>query len=279
MSPLQRFLDDGPTGDQESPFELRSAPRVACSVMGELQLGGMGKIPCRLRDVGTGGVCVQTPSPFALSSLRSVTMHLAGELLTLDVEGCWQREATLERAIFTGLRFARPAAVDRERMRKFVEQAAQELTDFLQNRSDLRDLGLDEALDVALASRLREAPTGTFICREGHPRAGDDSLFAVMRGTVTLAATGDRENEIEVDRVTAGSVFGGVPLIADVPSPVSAVAASDVTLLELDRSAFRYLERAKPLVAHRLARSIAAQQVTQFRALVLRLADQSRHAR
>ena len=100
---------------------MRSAPRVACSVMGELQLGGMGRISCRLRDVGAGGVCVQTPSPFALSSLRSVTMHLRGDPLTLDIDGCWQRDATIERAIFIGLRFARPTAGDRERMPKFVE--------------------------------------------------------------------------------------------------------------------------------------------------------------
>jgi CRP-like cAMP-binding protein len=239
----------------------------------------MGTLACRLRDIGTGGVCVQTPSPFALSSLRSVTIHLPSESLTLDIEGCWQREASLERAIFTGLRFSRPTTSDRERMRKFVEQAAQELTDFLQNRSDLRELGLDEALDVALASRLREAPPGAFISREGHPRPGDDSLFALMRGSVTLAATGDREHEIEVERVTPGGVFGGIPLIADAPSPVSAVAESDVTLLELDRSAFRYLERAKPLVAHRLARAIAGRQVLQFRALLMRLTDQNRLAR
>ncbi|MCL4684647.1 cyclic nucleotide-binding domain-containing protein [Myxococcota bacterium] len=278
MSLLERCHDDPPT-DAESPFELRSAPRVACNAAGELRLGGMGTLACRLRDVGTGGICIQTPSPFALSSLRSVTIHLPGESLTLDIEGCWQREASLERAIFTGLRFSRPTASDRERMRKFVEQAAQELTDFLQNRSELRDLGLDEALDVALASRLREAPPGTFICREGHPRPGDDSLFVVMRGTVTLAATGDREHELEVERVSPGGVFGGIPLIADVPSPVSAVAVSDVILLELDRAVFRYLERAKPLVAHRLARTIAARQVLQFRALVSRLTDQNRRSR
>lgn len=123
MSLRVRSHDDLPAPDPASPFELRAAPRVACSVMGELQFGGMGRIACRLRDVCTGGVCVQTRSPFALSSLRSVTMHLPGAPLTLEVEGCWQREVTRERAIFTGLRFARPAAEDRERMRQFVEQA------------------------------------------------------------------------------------------------------------------------------------------------------------
>ena len=121
-----RFPGDSSTADRESPFEQRSAPRVACNVTGELQFGGIGRLACRLRDVGIGGVCVQTPWPFALSSLRSVTMHLPGEPLTLDVEGCWQREATAERAIFTGLRFVRPAEEDRERMRRFVEQATGE---------------------------------------------------------------------------------------------------------------------------------------------------------
>jgi hypothetical protein len=39
------------------------------------------------------------------------------------------------------------------------------------------------------------------------------------------------------------------------------------------------LERAKPLVAQRLARPIATRQVGRFRAVVQRLADQARHRR
>jgi len=265
---------------ESSPMEMRSSPRVAASLSAEITLAGQpGAISCRLRDVGTGGVCLQTPSPFALSSLRTVTLHLPGGTLRVEAEGCWQREATLERAVMTGVRFVRLEHDASARIRKFVEQAAQELTQFLQNRTDLEDLRLDEALDLALASRLREAPTGTLICREGQSRPGDDSLFIVVRGSVTLAATGTRENEIEVERVVQGGLFGGLPLVTDLPPPVSAMVENDVTLLELDRSAFRYLERAKPLVAHRLARSIVVQQVAQFRTIVQRLVDQVHHRR
>lgn len=256
-------------GEDRTPFEMRSSPRVACSLPIEMELGGHpGPLIGRLRDIGTGGACVQTESPFAMSSLRTITLHFPGRALPIDVEGCWQRESTLEKAILTGLRFVRPSYEQRDRVRKFVEESAQELTHFLQNRSALHELGLDEALDLALASRLREARVGTFIARQGSSDASDESFFVVLRGSVTLAAAAAREHELNVERINSGGVFGGVPLIANVPAPFSVLVESDVTLLELDRDAFSFLERAKPFVARRLAEAIVAGLVGQIHALL-----------
>lgn len=259
---------NGGTEDR-TPFESRSSPRVACSLPIEMELAGhSGPLVGRLRDIGTGGVCVQTDSPFAMSSLRSLSLHFPGRALRIDAEGCWQRESSLEKAILTGVRFVRPTYEQRDRVRKFVEESAQELTHFLQNRSELRELGLDEALDLALSSRLREARTGTFIARQHASSASDESLFVVLRGSVTLAAAASREHELTVQRITTGGIFGGVPLVANVPAPFSVLVESDVQLLELDRDAFTFLERAKPLVAKRLSQAIVSGLVAQIHALV-----------
>lgn len=255
--------------EERNPLEMRNSPRVATSVPAEIQLAGQpGTIPCRLRDIGTGGVCIQTPSPFSYKSLCSVTIHLPGSPLIVDVEGTWQREATLERAILTGARFLKVARDDGQRIRKFVEQSAAQLTEFLQNQTQLSNLDLDEALDIALSSRLREACAGTWICTEGRTRPGEDSFFIVMKGVVVLVATVGREGDTEVERVVGGGVFGGVPLISDSGPPLSVVVQSDATMLELDRNAFEFLERAKPFVARRLSRAIVGRQVGHLRSLV-----------
>lgn len=273
MELFKRYQANRPI-EERHPLEMRNSPRVATSVPAEIQLVGQpGTIPCRLRDIGTGGVCVQTPSPFSYKSLCSVVIHLPGSPLTVDVEGSWQRDATLERAILTGARFLKLERHDGQRIRKFVEQSAAELTDFLQNQSQLYNLDLDEALDIALSSRLREATAGTWICTEGGTRPGEDSFFIVIKGVVVLVASVGREGDTEVERVVGGGFFGGVPLISDAGPPLSSVAHSDVTMLELDRNVFSFLERAKPFVARRLCRAIVGRQVGHLRSLVSHLAQ------
>ena len=276
MELFKRYQANRPL-EERTPLEMRSAPRVATSVSAEIRLAGQsGTIACRLRDIGTGGVCVQTPSPFSYKSLCGVIIQLPGAPLSVDVEGTWQRDATLEHAILTGARFVRVGQDDALRIRKFVEQSAAELTEFLQSRSRLENLDLDEALDIALSSRLREAAAGTWISTEGGTRQGEDSFFLVLKGVVVVVATVGREGDTEVERVTAGGYFGGVPLISGAPPPLSSVAQSDVTMLELDRNAFSFLERAKPFVSRRLTRAIVEGQTGHLRSLVAHLAQRGR---
>ena len=262
--------------EERSPFEARTSPRVATSTPAEIRLAGSSDaMPCRLRDIGSGGVCIQTPSPFPYESLTSMTIHLPGESLQIDVEGAWQREATLEQAMLTGARFVKLGRTDAQRVRKFVEQSANELTEFLQSRSQFHGLEIDEAFDIALASRLREARAGTWIFTEGRTRPGVESLFIVMSGTVLLVATVAEEGDTKVERVVRGGVFGGVSLICESEPALSAVAESDVTLLEVDHQVFGFLERAKPFVARRLARTIVSRQVGQMRSLVAHLVQRA----
>jgi CRP-like cAMP-binding protein len=131
---------------------------------------------------------------------------------------------------------------------------------------------------VALLSRFTEARPGTYVCHEGDLRLGQDSIYVVVSGRVVLEAAGAREHELELEVIREGGVFGGLPLIADVPPPLSAVASSDVTLLEIDRNAFRYLERSKPAVAHRIGRIVVAKNVGHLRAAVERLTSRRRSA-
>lgn len=275
MSLFRRFEAGSAQG--ASPFEMRSSPRVAASLPAKLELD-RGSLGCRLRDIGTGGVCVQTDSPFAMASLRRVAVELPDGPLVLEAEGCWQRETALERAVLTGVRFSRVEDADTIRLRKFIEQCVGDLVGFLQGRSELADLSLDEAIDVALASRLREARTGTYVLRAAPPDDGrgappPDSLFLVVRGSVTLLM-GDRLGAgATLESARAGALFGGSALAAGVPSPFSAIADSDVTLLELDRSALDYLERAKPLVARRLSRAVARRLLRHVGTLAERLAS------
>jgi len=261
----------------ENPLEMRATPRVATNLSAQLAIASLpGLLDCRLRDLGTGGACVQTASPFPLEPLRRLMLPLSDGPLTVDVEGCWQRETLLEGAVLTGMRFLEVDQDALKRIRQFVQESANRLTAFLQEESELSGLEFDEAIDVALLSRLGEARPGTYIFHEGDLRLGQDSIYVLVSGRVVLEAAGAREHELALEVIHTGGVFGGLPLIADVPPPLSAVAATDITLLEIDRNAFRYLERSKPSVAHRLSRIVTAKNVAHLRSAIERLTSPRR---
>lgn len=265
--------------NSDNPLEMRATPRVATNLSAKIAIASLpGLLDCRVRDLGTGGACVQTLSPFPLEPLRRITLPLGGGSLTLDVEGCWQRETLLENAVLTGMRFLEMDPDSLKRVRQHVQESANRLTAFLQEKSEMSSLDLDEAIDVALLSRLGETRPGTYICHEGDLRLGQDSIYVVVSGRVVLEAAGAREHELELEVIREGGVFGGLPLIADVPPPLSAVAATDVSLLELDRNAFRYLERSKPAVAHRISRIVMAKNVAHLRSALDQLTSRRRGA-
>lgn len=254
------------------PMEMRASPRVAISLSASVALASMGDLPARLRDIGAGGACVQTRSPWALSWLRRITIDLGnGECVTFRARGCWQRDCQMENAILTGLHFVDLSASDTRRLEKLVHKTAEELRCFVADSPDLGHLSFDDAFCVSIFSRLREARAGTYVCQEGSKSFADQSLFLIREGEVDLEAAGWHAHQVQFERIGPGRAFGGVPLVADVPVPVSAHVARDVVLLELDREAFRYLERANPLLAERLRRTIIRKNVEYLRSAIERL--------
>lgn len=83
---------------------------------------------------------------------------------------------------------------------------------------------------VARAARPVLASSGTVIIREGET---GDTYFAVVAGTVEVSMNGDK-----IRSMSRGEGFGEIALLADVPRTATVVAAGDVELLAIDRSAF-----------------------------------------
>jgi CRP-like cAMP-binding protein len=243
---------------------------VAVWIPGQLKLSGPGDIECRLRDIGTGGACIQTSSPIGVGDLRWLQVELPDGVVRLPVSGKWQKEAGPEQAILTGVAFEEIAAADAQRIEDFVHERLIGLSRQFQNCPELPEIGLDEAMDLALVSRYRTASAGRYLFLEGS-NALDDSVFLVVGGAVAI------EVEIHglrfsVDRVERGSVFGGISLLAPSLKPsLSAMASRDVTLLEVDRESYAYLRRAKPVVANRLHRAIVEQHVSQLQECIARV--------
>jgi len=78
----------------------------------------------------------------------------------------------------------------------------------------------------------------------------------------------DREVEVGPDGVVS------LPLIGDVPHAESAFAETDAELLEIDRSAWRYLRGAKPWLAQRLAEAVVRSYARRVREVLARSRDQ-----
>lgn len=253
-------------------LEARSDPRVAVDFPVEL-LGSdfLTPLPGHARDVGVGGLCVATRSMFSLKSVRRVVMHLPQGELKLAVEGRWQADSDSEDCFLTGIAFDEPEPTAVRMLWDLVNRASNELAQFLHQQAFLRCLGVDEAMGIAQISRLRRVPNYRCIYHQHRRTPGDDSLFFLRGGAVTLHHRFGEANDVTFATLAPGSVFGGLPFVADVPNLESATACGTSVLIELTRAAYTHLRLARPLLAHRLT-EIAVRCHSEHVTNLLRLA-------
>jgi CRP-like cAMP-binding protein len=251
--------------------EARATPRVSADFPLRIWSRDLsGPLDARTRDLSVGGVCVATKSPFSFKSVRRIGLQLGDESLELEAEGRWQSESHSDDAVLTGVSFVRPEPRHVQRLWDVVHDAGKQLARFIYDGSELCDLGADDADSLAQVTRARQISAGRLVYRQDMVRPGDDSIFLVQRGRVSLVSRICDGRDLTVERLGAGGLVGGLPLIAGVPNAESAWADEDSALLEISRSAFSYLRLAKPLVAQRLAQSVARCFVRRQRTLVER---------
>jgi len=94
-----------------------------------------------------------------------------------------------------------------------------------------------------------------------------DSIFVVWSGQVALSLKVRAGEDLTLARLSPGGVFGGLPLIANMPNLETAIAVSETRLLEISHGSFSFARLAKPILAQRLTQVVArgyAQRVGQL---------------
>lgn len=104
---------------------------------------------------------------------------------------------------------------------------------------------------LADASEHRSVGRDTYAFKGGDP---SEALFFVARGTLQLLP---REGGQALGEVSAGDTLGGFALLSPGEHLVSALATTDVELLELSRGAFEEVKRAHPRTALKLTVALA----------------------
>ncbi len=251
----------------EDPLEARANPRVGADLSVDVYASGFsGPLPGRTRDLSVGGACIATASPFDVKSVDSVVITTQrGECLRIRCEGCWQREEPSAELMLSGLSFGDPNEEQLDFIWDIVLDAGKYLARFLCERTELHELGLEDAMSLSQMTRYKDVPCGHSLYRQGNEDEGSDSIFLVIDGTVSLTVRARGSREVDFARLETGEFFGGLPVLAGVPHAESAVAATDVRLLEIDRHAFQYIRTARPWLGYRLGSAmlrLSAQRMT-----------------
>lgn len=255
-------------------IDARKNPRVGTDFPVDVHASGLtGQLPARARDLGIGGMCIATASPFEFKSIHRVSLNLPSQRLEVEAEGRWQRSTPGDMVVLTGIAFVRPSDELLELLWDQVLEGAKQLARFLHARSDLSSLDIEEAMGLAQLTRYREIPRGQTIHREDVMEEGEESIFLVAQGEVVLEARVRGARNVPFDRLGPGRLFGGTPLLTELAPSETALAATDCRLLEIDRSAFEYLCAAKPWLAQRLSLVVARAQARRAREVLLRNRD------
>jgi CRP-like cAMP-binding protein len=259
----------------EDPLEARATPRVGADFPVQIRSSEFpGGLPGRTRDLSIDGSCIATASPFNIKSVDQVSILLpGGKSLDLRCTGCWQREEPSAQLMLTGLSFDDPSEGDLDSIWNFVLESGKYLARFLMEKSELHELGLDDAMNLSQMTRYRDIPIGQTLYRQDANEPGQDSIFLVIEGSVSLQVRVRNAREVEYARLESGQFFGGLPLLADVPNVDSAVCSTDVRLLEIDRQAFQYIRTAKPWLGYRLGSAMLRISTLRMSQLLARVRD------
>jgi len=255
--------------------ERRLTPRVAARQPVRLECSGLpGPLPATLRDIGAGGVCVETAGPFALDSLTWIEIELPAGVVRARGVGLWQRDGVANTGVLSGIRFEDAGTEPRSEVVAFVQQEALVLARFLSRCAHFEGLPMDDALDVAFHTRMVDFRAGSVVYSQGTSGTRGDSLFIVSRGAVVLEARRNGAQVIPIQRIEAGGVFAGIPFLTGQSHIESAIADRDTTLLEIDPYSFMYMLSAKPGVAHVVLRGLLSVRATQLESMITRVARQ-----
>ena len=256
------------------PLETRVDPRTGADFPVRVFTSEIaGSLEARSRDLSVGGLCIATATPFAFKSVQRVRLDLPDGPLELEAEGRWQSALPHDDAVMTGLAFVSTPDDVVDRLWDTVLDLGKRFARFIHMRSEIREIGIEGAMGLAQVSRFRHLSPGQAVYRQGPADPGDRSIFLVDQGSISLQmrVRGARNDFIE--RLDAGALFGGMPLVAGVEHAESAVAEVPSRLLELDERAFLYLSRSRPWLAQRLSQAVTCAYARRLHDLLARVRD------
>jgi NTE family protein len=130
----------------------------------------------------------------------------------------------------------------------------------LQQITLFHDLPEEDLARLAGRLRVRHAPRGTVICRQGE---SSDAMYILASGQVKVVAEGTPPRTL--DALGPGAVFGELALLTGAPRSATVVVSIDADLWVLAKDDFDIVLRSYPTIAVNLSRSLAAQAQTAAR--------------
>lgn len=140
------------------------------------------------------------------------------------------------------------------------EVSTQSIDTLLSSVDLFQVLGEIERQQLARSMTVHKFGRGERIIEQG---AAGHTFYLVSEGEVAVSAG---KPEVEVTRLTRGQYFGEMSLLTGEPRAATVIAATDATLLELDRPIFARLFSDHPGLARKLS-ALLAERRLQLRAV------------
>ncbi len=220
------------------------------------------RLPARSVDIGMGGMCVQTESIIDGQAVRAVRVPLDGERVEFTVSSRWSLDLGGSGGPLTGLVFSDVDEVQKAQLWEFIQKRGRELGMFLSSCEGLEQLNFEEALELALATRLREVVSGQLVYRGGDD-PGATSICVLMKGAVLLEPAMGRCNQ-RISTVKPHELFGGLSVVAGCVPFDRAVAVEDCTVLEFSSYSVENLLNIKPHLGVALLRAASFHWMRRF---------------
>ncbi len=246
-------------------MEMRTTQRVAIDLPVDLYAAEFaGGLSARSRDLSASGICIATACPFDLKSIHALSVCLADGTIKLDADGMWQRDDARQGLILSGFTFSNLSIQQSRMLQDLVFERGRRLAQYLHEQTVIGASGLEDAIGIASASRIRLIKAGQLVYRQGDNEPASGSIFVIMQGCVTLQIRIKDAIDAPFIQLEEGEILGGLPVLTGLENTESAAASQDLELLEIDQKALRHLRLSRPLLAHRLTIAVVRAHVQRM---------------
>ena len=128
-----------------------------------------------------------------------------------------------------------------------------------------KTLQVEELAALSMHMQADRYLAGQSLVRQGEP---GDSLFLVAEGLLDVMLQPDAGGQqLRVNRMTAGEVFGEMSLLTGEPRSTTVIAGTDAVVYEITREHVEALLKRRPELAEQISARVAEHRVRSDRAL------------
>lgn len=226
--------------------------------------GGGPALKVKPVNLSETGVCLRVSAAPAVDEPVALEIQLDPDTPAIKAQGrvVWVRPSRVHPVFYCGVGFVDLSAKHLAQIRKYVEEGAKWLVNFLYEFPLFAGFSQDDCRALVRIITLRSLQKREILYEDGTSSPDLRGLFIVHSGLLSIFKGHDTSPQRQLAVVSAGQIFGEVSLVTEQEHTATVMAVNASQIIQINKTGFLALRSDRPELGLKLmdvvARSLAA---------------------